>query len=173
LKNGALRNILVLGGCGFIGTNLILNLIGRDVNIYVYDIKDSKTINRLNAEKKIKLVIGNFIKEKRFDKLLKNIDCIIHMIHTTIPATSNKNIIFDIESNLIPSLRLFETAVKCGVKKIIFISSGGTIYGNVNSRIPIKEDAETEPISSYGIVKLAIEKYLKLKTNKSNTKFII
>jgi len=173
LKNLGLRNILILGGCGFIGTNLILNLIAKDINIHVYDVNDSKIIKQLKDEGKIKLIVGNFITEKRFDRLLRNIDCIIHLIHTTIPVTSNKNIIFDIESNLLPSIKLFEAAVRRGVKKIVFVSSGGTIYGNRENCIPIKEESETEPICSYGIVKLAIEKYLKLITDKSDTKFIV
>lgn len=173
MKNLGLRNILILGGCGFIGTNLILNLIAKDINIHVYDVNDSKIIKQLKDEGKIKLIVGNFITEKRFDRLLRNIDCIIHLIHTTIPVTSNKNIIFDIESNLLPSIKLFEAAVRRGVKKIVFVSSGGTIYGNRENCIPIKEESETEPICSYGIVKLAIEKYLKLITDKSDTKFIV
>ncbi len=94
-------------------------------------------------------------------------------MHTTIPISSSKNIKFDIESNLIPSIKIFEVAVKKGVMKIIFISSGGTIYGNVDNHNSIKEDLKTEPICSYGIVKLAIEKYLKLITNKTDTKSII
>ena len=173
MKSLDLKNILILGGSGFIGTNLILDLIDKDINIHVYDINSSKIITQLKEENKIKLIVGNFVTERNFDKLLENIDCIIHLIHTTIPFTSNKNIIYDVESNLISSLKLFEAAVKSRVKKIIFISSGGTIYGNVENCIPIKEESRTEPLSSYGIVKLAIEKYLKLLTNSSNTKFVI
>ena len=168
-----IKNILIFGGSGFIGTNLVLDLIDKGLNLYVYDLNASKILKKLHENNKIKLIIGDFTKEKKFSNLLKNIDCVVHLIHTSIPTNSNRNKLFDIESNLIPSIKLFGAAVSNEVNKVIFISSGGKIYGNRNKFMPIKETSRTEPIYSYGITKLTIEKYLRLTTNNSKTKFII
>jgi UDP-glucose 4-epimerase len=68
---------------------------------------------------------------------------------------------FDAEVNVVGTLRLLESCVRHGVSKVVFASTGGTVYG-VPESVPIHEDHSTNPISSYGIVKLAIEKYLGL-----------
>src|SRR6185312_16141508 len=73
----------------------------------------------------------------------------------------NENPRYDVEANLIGTLQLLEQMRSTNVKKIIFSSSGGTVYGTPKE-IPIKESHPTDPISSYGITKLAIEKYLHL-----------
>jgi UDP-glucose 4-epimerase len=86
---------------------------------------------------------------------------LFHLASSTIPSTSNENPAFDIESNLVTSIRLIETAKQEGVSKIIFISSGGTVYG-IPEYIPVSESHPHNPICSYGICKLATEKYLKM-----------
>jgi UDP-glucose 4-epimerase len=83
------------------------------------------------------------------------------MVSTTLPHSSNLDPVFDLESNVIRSVKLLDMAVKHQVKKIIFTSSGGTVYGKP-TQVPIAESHPTEPTCSYGISKLAIEKYLAL-----------
>ncbi len=81
-----------------------------------------------------------------------------------MPADSNLNPFYDVETNLISSLNLFEECIKQNIKRIVFISSGGTIYGNP-LKLPVPENHPTNPTSSYGIIKLTIEKYLSLYKN--------
>ena len=88
-------------------------------------------------------------------------DVIFHLISTTLPRSSNENPIYDVETNVVGTLHLLEVAKKNAIKKLIFVSSGGTVYG-IPQEVPIKESHPTEPICSYGIGKLAIEKYLNL-----------
>jgi UDP-glucose 4-epimerase len=88
-------------------------------------------------------------------------DFVFHLACSTYPSTSNLDAAFDLESNLVGSVRMIQTAVKCRVRRLIFISSGGTVYG-LPRQNPIPENHPTEPICSYGIHKLAIEKYLYL-----------
>jgi UDP-glucose 4-epimerase len=78
-----------------------------------------------------------------------------------LPQNSNANPAYDIETNVIGTVRLLTEAVRAGVKKVVFISSGGTVYG-IPRYVPIDEYHPTAPISSYGITKLMIEKYLAL-----------
>jgi UDP-glucose 4-epimerase len=86
---------------------------------------------------------------------------VYHLVSSTLPATSNENPVYDVETNLISSLKLIKECIQKKVKKIIFLSSGGTVYG-IPEMIPIKETHATNPICSYGIIKKTIEEYLFL-----------
>jgi UDP-glucose 4-epimerase len=92
---------------------------------------------------------------------VSEIDIVYHFVSTTLPKTSNDDPIYDVRSNLLDTIQLLESCVEAGVSKIVFASSGGTVYGPPET-LPVVEDHPTRPISSYGIVKLAIEKYLEL-----------
>ena len=92
---------------------------------------------------------------------IDGIDVVLHLISTTLPKSSNDDMVYDVESNLVPTLQLLNAMVAKGVRKIVFISSGGTIYGTP-TYIPIDENHPTEPLVSYGVTKLAVEKYLLL-----------
>lgn len=83
------------------------------------------------------------------------------MVSTNIPTTSNKHISQDIQTNILFSSILFDSCVKYGVKKVVFISSGGTVYGK-EVKCPLPESTATNPISSYGVQKITIEKLLYL-----------
>jgi UDP-glucose 4-epimerase len=86
-----------------------------------------------------------------------HIDYVIHSLSTTVPATSF-NAKYDIESNLVPTVELLNSMIRHSVYDIVYISSGGAIYGNGLQKH--KEDEDVYPVSSYGVVKLSIEKYL-------------
>jgi UDP-glucose 4-epimerase len=88
-------------------------------------------------------------------------DVIIHLIGTTLPEPSNDNPRYDVHTNVTATLKLLDKAREKGVKKIIFASSGGTVYG-IPRALPIPETHPTDPICSYGITKLTVEKYLAL-----------
>ena len=157
---------LVLGGGGFLGKHLVRALL--DEGRYVRSFDRPQNIQSLSAgdvynmvDNEVEYVSGDFLSAQDVETALKGVDVCFHLISTTIASTSNANPIFDVETNLLGTLRLLQSAVKEGVKRIVFVSSGGTVYGRPKT-IPIPEDHGTDPTSSYGITKLAIEKYLKL-----------
>ena len=78
----------------------------------------------------------------------------------------------DIANNVLPSLALFDICRKLRVKRIVFLSSGGTVYGRA-AMVPTPETAPTEPIAAYGISKLMIEKYLALHEHLHKTDYRI
>jgi UDP-glucose 4-epimerase len=92
---------------------------------------------------------------------VSEIDIVYHFVSTTLPKTSNDDPIYDVRSNLLDTIQLLESCVEARVNKVVFASSGGTVYGPPET-LPVVEDHPTRPMSSYGIVKLAIEKYLEL-----------
>ena len=112
--------------------------------------------------KYVKVYYGDFQNEKDYEIIFKEneIDVIIHLISTTVPSTSNENIIYDIHSNLVNTIKLLNMMRQYQIKNIVFPSSGGTIYGI--SKKMHKETDPAKPICSYGVIKMTIEKYLYL-----------
>lgn len=156
-------NIIIFGAAGFIGTNLISKL-SEDPNNRIIAVDHNKEffsdilfLNRNNVE----IVQSAFTLEINFDELLKEQDIVYHLVSTTIPMTSNKNVSQEIIPDVAFSIRLLDSCVKCNVKKVVFISSGGAVYG-MESNCPISEDSKTEPITSYGLQKITIEKLIYL-----------
>jgi UDP-glucose 4-epimerase len=154
---------LVLGGNGFLGRHLVDALRARDVTVRVFD----RSGRDLPAREGVTRFQGDFASGEGLEAALAGVDIVYHLISTTIPGTSNANPVFDVESNLVGTLRLLEAMQARDMRKIVFVSSGGTVYGNPRS-VPVGEDAPLQPISSYGIVKVAIEQYLRLKAVLEN-----
>jgi UDP-glucose 4-epimerase len=110
---------------------------------------------------RFELYEGDLISEADIAEAMEGCDVCYHLVSTTLPKSSNADPIFDVESNVLGTLRLLNRAVKVGLKKLVFVSSGGTVYGPP-IELPISEMHPTDPVCSYGISKLAIEKYLHL-----------
>ncbi len=158
-------NYLVLGGAGFIGSHVVDGLLDAGHQVRVLEHPASNLENLAHVHSRIELKFVDFADgeglRRRLPEFLAGVDQVIHLVSTVLPASSNKNPLHDIESNLKSTVVLLEEMVRQKVKKILFASSGGQIYGPATA-LPIMESNPTEPLSSYGIIKLAIEKYLKL-----------
>ena len=149
---------LVIGGNGFIGTALVDQLIGRGIKVRVFDRYPSRYKEPVDG---VEYVIGDFANHGEVSQAVQGIDWVFHLAYTTLPETSNEDPVYDVRSNVIDTIQLLQECCNAGVDKFVFVSSGGTIYG-VPQHVPIKEEHPTEPICSYGITKLTIEKYLHL-----------
>jgi len=113
------------------------------------------------SNSRFELFEGDLVSEADVAEALVGCDVCFHLVSTTLPKSSNADPVFDVESNLLGTVRLLSLSVKAGLKKVVFVSSGGTVYG-IPKTVPIREDHPTDPLCSYGITKLAIEKYLGL-----------
>lgn len=154
-------NILVLGGGGFIGSHLVDALIDRGHFVRVFERRNIDTKNLLGVISRIELIKGDFLNEDDLRGALSGIDVIVHLVSTTLPKSSNDNMLYDVETNVVGTLRLLNLAKLAGVRKVVFASSGGTVYG-IPQYLPIPETHPTEPICSYGISKLAVENFIRL-----------
>lgn len=151
-------NFLVLGGNGFIGSHLVDKLLAHGHRVRVFD----KYVEHYRKPiPGVDYRFGDFGNRGLLADALNEIDIVFHLVTTTVPKTSNDDPAFDIQSNVIDTIFLLEQCVLNNAKKIVFISSGGTVYGKP-AKLPISEDSPTEPECSYGITKLTIEKYLAL-----------
>lgn len=158
-------NIILLGAAGFIGTNLTIRLAQEtEAQITLVDRKleyFSHLKPVMTNSHNIDYQISNLSEETNFDELLSGKDVVYHLISTTVPSNSNQQISQELQANVILSSNLFEACVRQGVKRVVFISSGGTIYGK-DVNCPISENTSTCPITSYGVQKITIEKLLYL-----------
>ncbi|MHB8806707.1 MAG: NAD-dependent epimerase/dehydratase family protein [Anaerolineaceae bacterium] len=154
---------LILGGAGFLGTWTAHSLLSNKSNSVVVFDKENSNFSRLsNMNNNLEIRKGNFCVYENFEELLEGCNVVFHLVSTTNPSTSNNNIDKEVEENILPSIRLLEACVKQQVGKIVFYSSGGTVYGKQVDLSPIKESNPTNPICSYGVQKLIIEKYIQV-----------
>mgnify|MGYP003384601280 CR=1 FL=1 len=160
---------LIIGGNGFIGTNLADALMQAGHKVTIFDRYPSRY---RTPDAKVTYVYGDFANHGEVDAAVNGMDFIFHLAYTTLPASSNEDPQFDVRSNILDSLQLMQSCCQYRVKKIVFISSGGTVYG-VPQSLPIAEHHQTEPICSYGITKLAIEKYLHLYYRLYNLDYVV
>lgn len=153
------RKCLVLGGSGFLGSHLTEALLERGFSVRVLDRPRPPGSIPLNP--RIDWVEGDFLHQEQIAEALSGCDTVFHLISTTLPKASNDDPTFDVRTNILGTVQLLQAASKCAVRKVIFVSSGGTVYG-VPRSIPIPESHPTDPICSYGIGKLTVEKYLHM-----------
>lgn len=156
-------NILLTGGAGFIGTNLTKKLAENPINKITIIAKEERHFEQVKklAYPNIFFRVSPYDINTDFEEIVRGQEIIYHLASTNIPGTSNHKIPEEIQSNVIVTIKLLDACVKEKVKKVIFLSSGGTVYGKKGT-YPIEEDMVTYPISSYGIQKVTIEKVLYL-----------
>jgi len=152
----------VLGGCGFLGSVVTRHLVAKKYSVRVLD-KEGQNTNRIKSVlPKIDLQFGDFSNLGDLTHALDGVKTVLHFIGTTIPQTSMNDIEFDVETNVLPTVRLLELLKERKGTRLIFSSSGGTVYGASEPGKPLNERDQTEPISAYGISKLTVEKYIRL-----------
>lgn len=145
----------LIGGSGFIGSHLapLLAASGRELTVVG---RSAVPLRKLPPG--AKYVSGDYGDRQLLRKLLAHADEVIDLAYATVPQTSFADPVFDIQANLPPSVSLLRCAGEARLRRIVLISSGGTVYG-VAKTLPITEEHPTDPISPYGITKLTIEKY--------------
>jgi UDP-glucose 4-epimerase len=153
--------ISILGAAGFIGTNLVMSLISDKSNDILAVDESLDYFDDCVKESNVHLCECKFLGTTNFKTYLKGQDVVYHLISTNNPTYSNHDIGKDIVDNIMISINILEACVCNDIKKVIFISSGGTVYGD-KVTCPISEDAITNPINTYGIQKLTIEKLFYL-----------
>jgi len=164
--------ITIFGGGGFIGSTIADRLLKDDHELRIFERPRVQPYRQFLDGEKIEWLTGDFMSVYDVSNAIDGIDIVLHLVSTTLPKSSHDDMSYDVESNLVGTLHLLDAMVAKGVRKIVFISSGGTVYGNP-VYLPIDEKHSTEPSVSYGITKLAIEKYLLLYQHLHGSKAII
>lgn len=161
LHNNALTgHHLILGGCGFIGRHVALFLARAGHNVVLAD--------RVQLEYPFPSDVASRISWQRlefasaeWDALVADAAVVHHYVWTSLPASANNNPFGDLSSNVDGTLALLEALRRRGGGRIVFPSSGGTVYGKLQS-VPVPEDHPLMPITAYGAGKATAEIYLGL-----------
>jgi UDP-glucose 4-epimerase len=147
---------LVIGGNGFIGSHLVEGLRADGHMTTVLDPGPARNDMDWSG---VGYIQAPYTDAAALDAALDGCEIVFHLASTTVPATSNADPAFDVTSNLLGALGLIAAMRARGLRRIVFFSSGGTVYGGPDY-LPIDEAHPLRPISSYGVVKVAIEQYL-------------
>jgi UDP-glucose 4-epimerase len=148
---------LILGGGGFIGRHVGLALAERGHRVRLAGRSprsslDDRLTNHLTYE-----MLD--LRTADWDRALDGVDIVHHYAWSTIPETANSDPVNDLETNVKSTLLLLEAMRRRGGGRLVFASSGGTVYGRIKS-VPVVEEHPLEPISLYGVAKVAVERYL-------------
>lgn len=152
---------MVLGGLGFIGSHLAKAMVQEGFPVRIFDkLYTSRELIK-DIESSVEVIEGDAERPQDVLDALSGGEICIHLIHTTVPGSSMQDPGYDVQSNVVSSARWMSQLHRTSIRRLIFISSGGTVYG-VPQTNPITEDHPTNPICSYGIAKLITEKYALL-----------
>ncbi|MBQ4058648.1 MAG: NAD-dependent epimerase/dehydratase family protein [Lachnospiraceae bacterium] len=146
---------IILGGNGFIGKNLCEYIVRRGHSV--------TSMDRIFPEQKnpsIEYVQGDFFDDNFLRKIIQDKDVIIHAISTINPGNSNDKFMDGYRNDFVQTINMCSW-IKDMDKKVVFLSSGGTVYGD-HSNQPLREDVLPQPINHYGNIKLSIENALRI-----------
>lgn len=151
---------LLIGGAGFLGQSITRALSGAGIEeILVLDLPGRE--DAVSDIPNVKFIAGNYLNLETHDAVFTDIDNVIYLSTDSHPQASMVDIERDARNNINPAIRMMESCHFHGVGSVVFASSGGTIYGD-SGGTRLTEDHPKDPLSAYGVVKLAIEKYLRL-----------
>jgi UDP-glucose 4-epimerase len=152
---------LVLGGGGFIGSAIVDRLLVAGHSVRVFERPRVAPYRAFGPIEQVEWITGDLLSTSDVGEALAGVDTVFHLVSTTLPKGSNDDPVYDVQSNLVGTLQILNLMVQKKTSRIVFISSGGTVYGPP-VYVPIDEQHPTNPQVSYGITKLAIEKYILL-----------
>lgn len=153
---------VVVGASGFIGSHLVDGLLAagyrvRALGRHLPGLLASPAL----ADPGLELQVCTLEDAAGLQQLLKGADLVVHLASSSLPQSSNRDPLADVQVNLLGALHVLEACRLGDVARLVVVSSGGTVYG-VPRQVPVAEDHPTDPTCSYGITKLAIEKYVAL-----------
>lgn len=164
---------IIFGGGGFIGSHLTEALVKNKYSVVIFSRKSKSALKNLNnAMKDVKFIEGDFNDIGVVKKVIAANDIVFDLIASSVPFSSTQTPIEEINHHIFSHVRFIEACCKKKVKKIIFASSGGGVYGD-KKKLPISENEMLEPISPHAIGKIAIEYYLNYYSKMYDIPYII
>lgn len=155
-------------GSGCLGTHLVNALIrlGAVVRAFGRTQTDPEEL-----DERVHWSGGHFADPAAVAEAVRGQEIVFHLLSGAVPGRPGRTSVPALETNVLGTLRFLDICNTAAVRRIVFASSGGTVYGPA-SRCPIPEGAPTDPISAYGVRKLAIEKYLALYQHLSGLEYL-
>jgi UDP-glucose 4-epimerase len=167
----ATKNCLVIGANGFIGSHLVDSLVSAGYSVRAFDRFSNEP--QFKSSDKIEIFKGDFFDDIAVAHALTGIDYLFHSFSATTPYVSDSDPYKDINLNVMRNIQLFEKAVEKGVRKVVYLSSGGAVYGHLAEQKSVTEEDVPKPVSPYGIGKLASEYYLEYFNRKYGLDYVV
>lgn len=166
------KNVLVLGGTGFIGRNVVDNLYDNNYNIVLLARDAKKISNQYKTCDRISIVEGDILQFKLIESVIleHKIELVIHLVSNLIPSSSLEDFKVELSEVVLPSFKLLELLSELNIQ-VVYFSSGGTIYGNANDFID--ENQKLNPINYYGYSKLMIENHIRFLNTTQKLTYLI
>lgn len=150
-------SVALIGAGGFLGINVARHLETRVQELRCF----GRRCSFPDALQGFNWITGDITDKQSVVEAIKGCKTVVDLASTSTPASADIDIAADAQANIVSTLKLLDSCVLAGVQRVIFISSGGTVYG-ISSIVPTPETAPTIPITAYGVAKLAVEKYLEV-----------
>jgi UDP-glucose 4-epimerase len=162
---------LVLGANGFIGSHVVDLLVEAGHQVRCFD-RFGNGYSAFKQHKNIQIFKGDFLNRNDLADALSGMQYVFHFISTTTPITAENDPLIDVDTNIRMSIQLFQECAAKKIKKVIFASTGGSVYG-CNTGQPVPETFLPQPFSPYAIGKLTIEHYLRYFERKFGLKSVV
>lgn len=161
----------IYGSDGFIGRHLVRRLASQGTAVRAVSRRhDEHFASSVGGE--VQFVEADFTDSLAMAASLQDVDTVVQLISTSSPGLRNDHAVADIEENVVPHVAFLRDCVQAGVRRYVFLSSGGTVYGpGVDT--PTPETAHTHPICSHGLTKLTVEKYIQMHGYLDGLQFVI
>jgi UDP-glucose 4-epimerase len=166
------ERFVVLGGLGFMGSRVCRELARAGARPVIFDRPAASRALIGELANELEIIEGDIKRPEDVLGAIAEADTVINLIHTTVPGSSMNDPVYDVVSNVAASVNWLRRLPETKVRRLIYVSSGGTVYGRPLTN-PIDETHPTDPISSYGITKLTIEKYVALYSALYNVDYLI
>lgn len=169
-----MKNILLIGGCGFIGSNLTKRLLQQDWSVFIYERFSADISNLDTVSHQVKIIYGTLSKVNEIIHIIEenNITVVVHLVSTLIPNSPFESYQNELVNILLPTIDLIHILSERKIK-FVFLSSGGTVYGESDRQIPFRENDNLKPICYYGESKLFIEQAIKLENRYTGLDYLI
>lgn len=148
-----MEKVLVIGGSGFIGSNICKYLESKNIKCSSYDIRENSDVKES--------YVGDILNDLQFEDIVRKHDSLIYLITTVSPKKSMENPDSSYVNDVPLLIKTLDVCLKVGLKRVVFASSGGTIYGNNEGKKSLEDD-QLDPINHYAICKLTCEKILQM-----------
>ncbi len=161
----------IFGANGFIGRALVRHLLGRNQRVVALGRAFPADYERIVGGS-VETRIVDFRDALSVHATLQGIDRVVDLVNSSSPALGNGRVVEDAETNVLPHISFVQSCLMSRVSRIVFLSSGGTVYG-APEYLPLDENHPTNPLVSYGAAKLMVEQYLRMLTRDTAVDHVI